>query len=42
MFALSCKEGQFFVIAGSFEDFENDWDIFESPLEFQTKFRQVD
>jgi hypothetical protein len=30
---------RFFVVADSFEITENEWDIFESPIEFRSHFR---
>jgi hypothetical protein len=36
---LRSGDQRFFVVADSFEITENEWDIFESPIEFRSHFR---
>lgn len=36
---LASAGRRFFVVAHSFAVSENDWDIFESPFEFRSRFR---
>jgi hypothetical protein len=36
---LASAGRRFFVVAHSFAVSENDWDIFESPVEFRSRFR---
>jgi hypothetical protein len=36
---LRSENQRFFVVADSFEITKNEWDIFESPIEFRSHFR---
>ncbi|SRR5258708_1679220 len=36
---LRSGDQRFFVVADSFEITENEWDLFESPIEFRSHFR---